>query len=108
MVRKGLYGDVDWTNKDDLRGIEHLDHCIDIIRQQLMCKADVTPLTWVRDPVDGKAKEVAQVIHTCNNFQSVRDWVMEHKLRVKFDAETVVKDDALGWGSYEIDGEFPV
>lgn len=36
MIRKGLYGDVDMTNKDDVMGIEHLDHCIDMLRQSIM------------------------------------------------------------------------
>ncbi|PLB55082.1 hypothetical protein P170DRAFT_421695 [Aspergillus steynii IBT 23096] len=36
QVRKGLYGEVDWTDEDDHTGITHLDHCVDIIRQNLM------------------------------------------------------------------------
>jgi len=36
LIRKGIYGAVDMTNEDDLLGIEHLDHCVDILRQSIM------------------------------------------------------------------------
>ncbi|KAI9046410.1 hypothetical protein LZ554_009585 [Drepanopeziza brunnea f. sp. 'monogermtubi'] len=36
LIRKGIYGAVDMTNKDDVLGIEHLDHCVDILRQSIM------------------------------------------------------------------------
>lgn len=36
LVRRGLYGEVDTTDKDELLGISHLDHCIDTIRQGIM------------------------------------------------------------------------
>ncbi|KAG8627509.1 hypothetical protein KVT40_004992 [Elsinoe batatas] len=38
LVRRGLYGEVDFSNVDDLLGIEHLDHCIDTIRQGIMVR----------------------------------------------------------------------
>lgn len=103
MVRKGLYGEVDWTDKDDMTGISHLDHCIDIIRQNLQCNADVTPLTWIRDPVDGRAKEVAEVIHTCRDWDRLQEWALEHKVWHKWDAYELVTDDPLGWGGYSLD-----
>lgn len=36
LLRLGIYGNVDMSNKDELQGIEHLDHCIDALRQSLM------------------------------------------------------------------------
>lgn len=36
MIRKGLYSDIDITNKDDVIGIEHLDYYIDILRQSII------------------------------------------------------------------------
>jgi hypothetical protein len=35
-MRRGIYGSVDMSNQDDLMGIEHLDHCIDMLRQAIM------------------------------------------------------------------------
>lgn len=35
-LRHGIYGDVDILNQDEMQGIEHLDHCIDLLRQSLM------------------------------------------------------------------------
>lgn len=103
MVRKGLWGDVDWSDEDDLKGISHLDHCIDMIRQSLQCNADITPLTWTRDPVDGRAKEVAQVIHTCRNWNQIRHWAVDHQMILTLKPYEIVTDDPLGWGGYEVD-----
>ena len=38
LIRKGIYGAVDMTDKDDLLGIEHLDHCLDMLRQSIMVR----------------------------------------------------------------------
>ncbi|KAF9882666.1 hypothetical protein FE257_005660 [Aspergillus nanangensis] len=100
QVRKGLYGDVDWTDQSDHTGITHLDHCVDIIRQGLMCNADITPLTWTRDGHDGSAKEVAEVIHTCRDFEAIRDWAKARQMVIPFDKHAVVEGDPLGWGGY--------
>lgn len=103
MVRNGLYGDVDWTNQDDRIGIEHLDHCIDVLRQNLLCNADITPLSFTRDRRDGKAKEVAEVIHSCRDFERIKLWALDHQMQMDMDLDTVVNDDPLGWGNYTID-----
>jgi hypothetical protein len=35
------------TNQDDLQGIEHLDHCVDILRQGLMvCWSSLPPIMY--------------------------------------------------------------
>ncbi|KAL4888916.1 hypothetical protein BDV59DRAFT_205756 [Aspergillus ambiguus] len=102
QVRKGLYGEVDWTDQSDHTGITHLDHCVDIIRQGLMCNADITPLTWTRDAKEGLAKEVAEVVHTCRDFNAIREWALARQLQVHFDPHVVVTDDPLGWGGYEM------
>ncbi|KAK4182267.1 hypothetical protein QBC35DRAFT_396303 [Podospora australis] len=39
LIRKGLYGAVDMTNVDELLGIEHLDHCLDMLRQSVMVQS---------------------------------------------------------------------
>jgi hypothetical protein len=38
LIRKGVYGNVDMSNQDDLTGMEHLDHCIDMLRQSIMVR----------------------------------------------------------------------
>lgn len=36
MIRKAVYGRADMSNTDDSMGIEHIDHCIDMLRQSIM------------------------------------------------------------------------
>ncbi|KAK4198252.1 hypothetical protein QBC40DRAFT_331805 [Triangularia verruculosa] len=88
------------TNVDDLMGIEHIDHCIDMLRQSLMCASDVPPITFSRKTLQDKMQGVAEVIHTCRNFPAVQKWAWDRRVRNEIDKTTVVQDDPLGWGSY--------
>ncbi|TEA14916.1 Cyclochlorotine biosynthesis protein O [Colletotrichum sidae] len=73
LLRKSLYKDKPWpTDPDDPFSLMHLEHCIDALRQAVMCSADVTPHPWVWK--DGQNREVADVMHSCRNFDAIRDW----------------------------------
>ncbi|KAI5865342.1 hypothetical protein GGS23DRAFT_618392 [Durotheca rogersii] len=100
LVRRGLYGEVDMTNKHDLLGIEHLDHCVDHIRQSIMCSADTAVLTFARQTPNGRAKAVAEVLHGCRDFEAIQRWALQRQIPAEVDFDVHVKDDPLGWGSY--------
>ncbi|KAK0726613.1 hypothetical protein B0T21DRAFT_413937 [Apiosordaria backusii] len=104
IIRKGIYYGVDMTNVDDLMGIEHIDHCIDMLRQSLMCSSDVTPLTFSRKTLQDPMQGVAEVIHTCRNFPQIQKWAWDRRVTSVIDKDTVVQDDPLGWGSYTTKG----
>ena len=55
----------------------HLDHCIEILRQAVMCNVDMTPVprTWVA-PGDFWHADPDQT-HTCRDFWSLREWISE-------------------------------
>ncbi|GAD96058.1 hypothetical protein PTT_11356 [Paecilomyces variotii No. 5] len=64
----------------------HAGHCLDILRQQLMCKADLSVFgqVWVRDygiypDFDTK--------HRCKNFEAISDWVKHRQLKKQLDAD---------------------
>ncbi|KAF9523981.1 hypothetical protein CPB83DRAFT_949088, partial [Crepidotus variabilis] len=79
-------------NSDDpLQGIVHLFHCIDSIRQSVMCSVDITPIPWQWGFEDKVARPVADIQHTCRNFDKVREWAKENHLK-KFDKTVYVKD----------------
>jgi hypothetical protein len=61
MVRRGLYGEVDMSNIDDSLEIEHLDHCIDHIRQGIM----VSNPMWKEKPIDRLFSWLAIVLQWC-------------------------------------------
>ncbi|QUC23351.1 uncharacterized protein UV8b_07592 [Ustilaginoidea virens] len=99
VVRQAVYGHVDWTNQDELFAIDHIDHCIDTIRQSLQCNADVTPVTFVWSRGRNRALEEARVIHTCVDFEAIRGWASKHTMRVPFNWTAQIDDDPLGWGA---------
>jgi hypothetical protein len=92
MVRKRLYSTQAYAADDELMGIEHIEHCIDALRQSLMCSADITPLPWTWVEEDNESKEVATVAHTCRDFEKIRGWAMENKIK-HFDRKVYVEDE---------------
>lgn len=54
----------------------HVDHCIDSLRQYLMCTADVTPvfLELKPDTVSG-ARGDFSTFHKCRNFEKLTKWL---------------------------------
>ncbi|KAF2767049.1 hypothetical protein EJ03DRAFT_241786, partial [Teratosphaeria nubilosa] len=59
---------------------KHLTHCVDILRQQLMCTFDTSILGqwWVADThrpfLDFNTE------HRCKNFEDLAQWVKDHQL----------------------------
>ncbi|ODA76940.1 hypothetical protein RJ55_07456 [Drechmeria coniospora] len=92
MLRKRLYSKQDYAPDHELMGIEHLEHCYDALRQSLMCSADITPLPWQWVEAAQESKEVAQVAHTCRDFDAIKTWAKEREV-VHFDRKTYVPDD---------------
>ncbi|KAH7323545.1 hypothetical protein BKA65DRAFT_511013 [Rhexocercosporidium sp. MPI-PUGE-AT-0058] len=69
----------DWMHK----GRAHLDHCVDQIRQALMCHADLTLVPMM--PLEGGPEGAVLgngEMHTCRDFDAIWAWVEERgKLR---------------------------
>ncbi|KAG8156492.1 hypothetical protein KVR01_013596 [Diaporthe batatas] len=55
----------------------HVDHCIDSVRQQLMCQADIAAFTF-----DWRAEKILEpmidTIHVCRNFTKIQEWAENH------------------------------
>ncbi len=69
-----------------------LAHCLDILRQQLMCTVDIGVLGqvwWNRDQPTAYPDFNTQ--HKCRNFEEVRQWAFEHQ------APEDVPEDYLKW-----------
>lgn len=78
----------------------HIYHCIDSLRQSLMCSSDITPLVWGWN----KKLEIVQgrvgVVHECRNFDKITEWTKEHAVYEMFDQSVwvpggFVLDDGL-------------
>ena len=98
-IRKGLYPDhypsirPGPNGEDEVFGREHLDHCVDSIRQSLMCSADISPITWTWSEKQQGAKAQAEVLHTCRDYGRLRDWALGRQLLAPFDPSVYVEDD---------------
>ncbi|KAG1733895.1 uncharacterized protein EDB91DRAFT_1238504 [Suillus paluster] len=87
MLRRVSWGDhyrsSDFAIHDSPEGFRtHLDHCIEMLRQNIMCRGDVAMLTY--DWVEGSLDPLPNfnVPHQCRNFEKILDWVDEHRVIV--------------------------
>ncbi|CEJ92866.1 hypothetical protein VHEMI08494 [[Torrubiella] hemipterigena] len=66
----------------------HIGHCLESLRQSVMCHADVTPAVWHWDAsaaAPSRNKPWLDVPHTCRNFDRLRQWALNRTLRWEFD-----------------------
>ncbi|OTB06921.1 hypothetical protein M426DRAFT_318631 [Hypoxylon sp. CI-4A] len=62
--------------KHDLQG--HLDHCIDALRQFVMCQSDIGVFSFNFPFNDGDPWPNYSTPHTCRNFNSIKQWAIDH------------------------------
>lgn len=88
LVRKGLwynyeyYKDLgEWSFKNEEKILRlHASHCLDTIRQVLMCNADTGVLGQVwYDPENIRTFPDFQTKHKCKNFDAIRQWAIDHQ-----------------------------
>ncbi|RMZ70078.1 tat pathway signal sequence [Pyrenophora seminiperda CCB06] len=70
------YTKVEWSDTNDKPEIvrAHLDHCIEVLRINLMCMSDVNVFTF--HPREGYTGYWPQynAHHVCRNFDAIKDW----------------------------------
>lgn len=73
-----------------------IEHCIDHIRQMLMCSGDMTliPTEWT--DYLGRNYVNSDVPHTCRNFAKLRDWVVSRHNGSTMVPESSVKHHEKG------------
>ncbi|KAF2766845.1 hypothetical protein EJ03DRAFT_329740 [Teratosphaeria nubilosa] len=81
--------------------ISHLDHCVDLLRQALMCAADITPFVWARDPRDGKLHGITTTAHTCRDWDPIEQWAANRPIVTGFNVTKPIETDPLGWGGFQ-------
>ncbi|KAJ6127877.1 hypothetical protein N7471_009094 [Penicillium samsonianum] len=88
MLRKGLRRDYYTKHDKEETYTIHLNHCLDYLRQVVMCNVDVTPRPVHWDNNKNRPISEFEVEHTCRDFWSVREWARErsgHKHKFKAD-----------------------
>ncbi|CEL09746.1 hypothetical protein ASPCAL12876 [Aspergillus calidoustus] len=74
---------------------QHLDHCSESLRQSLMCSSDVSTIHWVWSEEHHRWQADGRVVHTCRDFEAIREWAFERTAGV-VDFETWVADPLKG------------
>ncbi|MCJ1465022.1 hypothetical protein MMC07_003637 [Pseudocyphellaria aurata] len=74
--------------------VEHLDHCADMLRQKIMCDADVGVITYNWHENNSGPVANFNTPHKCRNFDRVLDWSYEHQGRTP-DGLVHRPDDAI-------------
>ena len=91
MIRKRLWIAGDLDPNDDLLEMSHLDHCLDMIRQNIMCSSDITPITYAWSKKEQRAVAVGKVMRTCRDFEAIKQWGIGHQVS-SFDPFIKVED----------------
>jgi hypothetical protein len=89
--------------EDELLGFHHINHCVDAIRQSLMCSVDVSVLTWRWNEERKTNTERGTIVHTCRNFDRIREWARERAITHTFDMDYHVLNDPLDSSTW-VDG----
>lgn len=96
MVRKSLYPT--YYDDPELQAFfqtSHIEHCIDSIRSSLMCSADISPMVWQWWEPSAKIEPRNDIVHTCRNFDAIREWAKENKVLGEVDYTVRPDDDDL-------------
>ncbi|KAE8332168.1 hypothetical protein BDV39DRAFT_200322 [Aspergillus sergii] len=90
LLRLTVWG-VDMYSNHDVDIPPHVDHCIESLRQAIMCSADVAPIVWSWEDNEHRLKGHTDTLHTCRDFDLIRQWALEHQAP-SFDPSVHVSD----------------
>ncbi|KZT31466.1 hypothetical protein SISSUDRAFT_995092 [Sistotremastrum suecicum HHB10207 ss-3] len=68
--------------KDDPTPFDHVDHCINILRENIVCNADITPDPYQWDEDKRQIMPRFDSVRTCRNFEAIQEWQMQHRMTV--------------------------
>ncbi|KAF8244399.1 hypothetical protein K440DRAFT_558936, partial [Wilcoxina mikolae CBS 423.85] len=68
------------SNQEELVHHKVIDHCVDILRQFLMCTGDVGLITYHK--LEGRKNPMPDfsTMHKCRKFDDIVNWVEEHRV----------------------------
>ncbi|CAK5276540.1 unnamed protein product [Mycena citricolor] len=74
---------------------EHVGHCLDWIRQDLMCHADTSVIVWQWKDWANSSLVRGDVAHTCRKFNKIQDWALGRMVKQKYDPTVRIDDDIV-------------
>ncbi|ETI25970.1 hypothetical protein G647_02747 [Cladophialophora carrionii CBS 160.54] len=76
-MRKALHPEYYGDGKANKNHDMHQDHCIEHMRQFIMCSGDMTPIPTKYYPALGRNYVDSDRPHTCRNFEQLRQWMVD-------------------------------
>ncbi|KAJ7305606.1 hypothetical protein DFH08DRAFT_976170 [Mycena albidolilacea] len=73
----------------------HVAHCIDWLRQSIMCHADTSVIVWQWDARANASLVKGNVAHTCRKFDKITEWAKQRVLVNAYDPTVHIKDDIV-------------
>ncbi|KAF7345275.1 hypothetical protein MSAN_01904200 [Mycena sanguinolenta] len=74
---------------------EHISHCIDWLRQSIMCHVDTSVIVWQWDSQANESRVKGNVAHTCRKFDKITEWAKERVLVKTYDPTVHIEDDIV-------------
>lgn len=71
----------------------NVDHCLDWIRQTLLCNADTTPVSWTLDTIAHKPLPQLPEKRICKNIKLIDEWTRENAVKGPVDFGYGADDD---------------
>jgi hypothetical protein len=97
MVRKALHPEYYAMHEPQplpgLGPFDHIDHCIQSLRESITCSADITPNVWLWEDRYGFNIPRIDTVHTCRNFQKINDWAEPRSIDAPWDRSVHMLDD---------------
>ncbi|KAJ6489823.1 hypothetical protein C8R45DRAFT_1213267 [Mycena sanguinolenta] len=74
---------------------EHISHCIDWLRQSIMCHVDTSVIVWQWDSRANESLVKGNVAHTCRKFDKITEWAKQRVLVNTYDPKVHIEDDIV-------------
>ncbi|CCM06845.1 uncharacterized protein FIBRA_09149 [Fibroporia radiculosa] len=84
---------------------DHLNHCLEMLRQNLMCHADIAFITY--DWVAGFPKPFPDfnTVHQCRDFTKIQQWNRANRVRIPLERiQATRKDSELSAAVVDLNG----
>jgi hypothetical protein len=87
-----VFDAIEFDGTEGSYGHDHISHCLDAVREAIMCMSDISVTNWARNEKANKALGHGDIVHSCRNFDRMRDWAYENRGVVDFNNEIYVQD----------------
>ncbi|KAJ7256023.1 hypothetical protein C8J57DRAFT_1075190 [Mycena rebaudengoi] len=85
------YPDLNMKTSEPSR--KHISHCVDWLRNSIMCHSDTSVIVWQWNAHLNQSTPKARIPHSCKKFQPIQDWGKKNEILADYD-HTIHLEDA--------------